>query len=278
LVIGVPPAEGRYLGELVARAREHLGDDLVGVWALGSAALGAYEPGRSDLDVQLVSAARAPVPRRLALAEALRHAALPCPAQGLEFVWYALEDVRPLAESPAFQLNLNTGAFREEKRQLGPGEEAPHWFVLDLAAGREIGVALVGPPLADVVWPIAPERVIDALAASLEWHDQFDAESPNRVLNAARSLCWLETGAWRDKTAGARWLRGAAPALAGALDAALAARREGRGLEPGEGAPVLARLREALDARRRHPGAPASRADSSVDGKRPGGVRSRAAR
>ncbi|HEU4412523.1 MAG TPA: aminoglycoside adenylyltransferase domain-containing protein [Polyangiaceae bacterium] len=244
--LALPPPERRYLDELIARVRARLGDELVGVWALGSSALGAYEAGRSDLDVQIVSTSRVPLERRLALAEALRHRSLPCPALGLELVWYALDDVRPLAEDPFFQLNLNTGACREEKVQPGPGGEAAHWFVLDLAAGREIGVALEGPPLAEVVAPIPRAMLLAALAASLEWHERFDAGSPNRVLNAARSLCWAETGAVVDKIAGARWLREAAPDLAPGLDAALEARREGRWLEPGAGAPVLARLREAL--------------------------------
>jgi hypothetical protein len=41
--------ERAYLAELTRRMREILADDLVAVYAGGSYALGAYEPGRSDL-------------------------------------------------------------------------------------------------------------------------------------------------------------------------------------------------------------------------------------
>src|SRR3954454_8894976 len=46
--------ESAYLFELVERAQATLADDLVGVYAGGSWALGGYEPGRSDLDVAVV--------------------------------------------------------------------------------------------------------------------------------------------------------------------------------------------------------------------------------
>ena len=44
----------RYLTELVEAARETLGDNLLAAYAAGSIGLGAYEPGRSDVDVALV--------------------------------------------------------------------------------------------------------------------------------------------------------------------------------------------------------------------------------
>ncbi|QOC90942.1 hypothetical protein [Micromonospora craniellae] len=54
----MPDAPLRYLTDLVAAAHEVLGDDLRGAYAAGSVGLGAYEPGRSDVDVALVCAAR----------------------------------------------------------------------------------------------------------------------------------------------------------------------------------------------------------------------------
>jgi predicted nucleotidyltransferase len=44
-----PPSA--YLEELVVRLRGIAGDRLVGVWLMGSAALGDFDPDRSDLDV-----------------------------------------------------------------------------------------------------------------------------------------------------------------------------------------------------------------------------------
>ena len=54
----------------------------------GSVALDAYQPGRSDIDVALVTASRSPTHEKHALVGALRHEALPVPARGLELVVY----------------------------------------------------------------------------------------------------------------------------------------------------------------------------------------------
>ena len=44
----------RYLTDLVEAARGTLGDNLIAAYGAGSVGLGAYEPGRSDVDVALV--------------------------------------------------------------------------------------------------------------------------------------------------------------------------------------------------------------------------------
>jgi hypothetical protein len=43
------------------------------------------------------------------------------------------------------------------------------------------------------------------LRASGDWHAAADAASANRVLNACRAWCWIETGRWRSKSAAATW-------------------------------------------------------------------------
>src|SRR5215212_8544443 len=71
-----PPVElAAYLDELVERARGLLGEDLVGVYLAGSAALGGYIHGRSDVDVAV--AVRNPLARatKEELVAALRHEA-----------------------------------------------------------------------------------------------------------------------------------------------------------------------------------------------------------
>ena len=78
----------RYLAELVEAARETLGDNLMGAYAAGSIAMGAYQPGRSDVDVALVCEDAVDLSDKQALVARLRHEALPCPARGLELVLY----------------------------------------------------------------------------------------------------------------------------------------------------------------------------------------------
>src|SRR3954464_12036979 len=99
-----------YLAALTRRLREVLGDQLVGVYAGGSYAMGAYVDGRSDLDVAAVVAGGLPDALKHRLVDALRHEALPCPAIGLELVVYPRATVELPTALPGFELNLNTGA------------------------------------------------------------------------------------------------------------------------------------------------------------------------
>ena len=235
----------RYSGELSSRLSTALGSDLIGVWLLGSAALGGFSPERSDVDVLAVSRTVPSLAARRSVVDLIGPDALPCPAQGLEFVWYARSDVQPLADPPSYQLNLNGGRLREHKIQFGPGAEAEHWFVIDLAIGRDHAVPLLGPPLADVVTPIPRPRLLDALRRSLAWHDENDAGSPNQVLNAARTIQFLETGLWTNKLDAARRIARDHPALRQALVAAEQARNGGPALDPEPAASVV-RAAQAL--------------------------------
>jgi hypothetical protein len=86
-----PPSA--YLEELVVRLRGIAGDRLVGVWLMGSAALGDFDPGRSDLDVQAVTSERLPLAEREAIVAALGHEALPVPASLAEaLAFFAADD------------------------------------------------------------------------------------------------------------------------------------------------------------------------------------------
>ena len=110
-----------YLAELTRRMQEILGDELLAVYAGGSYALGAYEHGRSDVDVTAVVAGPLDDATKQRLVDALRHEALPCPASGLELVRLpARHDRRSATIDPGFELNLNTGAQHRLPRRLRP--------------------------------------------------------------------------------------------------------------------------------------------------------------
>jgi hypothetical protein len=190
----VPPVElTAYLDELVARVRGLLGDELVGVYLAGSGALGGYIHGRSDVDLAVV--ARNPLERskKDELVAALRHEALPCPARGLELVVYA--QGKPLPE-----LNLNTGARMDFLATFEPGQDSPHWFVLDRAIIGQRGLVLTGPLPAEALVPPSEDEILDALAIGLRWYrDRPDEPRDDAALNAVRSRAYLETGRWASK-------------------------------------------------------------------------------
>lgn len=244
------PAQLRdYLGRLGTIAVDHLGDDLLGIYLIGSAAQGVYEHELSDVDVMIVSASRHPEHARRALAEQIVYPTLPCPTVGLECVWYAAPDLDPLGDPVMFQLNVNGGPERARTIELEPGDEPQWWAVLDLAAARAVGVSLIGPSVDEVVPPVPWPRLRQAIEESQAFHDGADAGSPNRVLNLARLVLLVEDGLWLSKPEGAARLRASAPEFAPALDEALRARAVKRWLDPAPAEPLSRRLRAALAAR-----------------------------
>ena len=188
---------------------------------MGSAAMGADVPGISDLDVWALVRGPVPLATKEALAARVDHAALPCPARGLELV---VARFGPGGE-PVVELNLNDGPAMERHVALDASEEPRHWFVLDAAIGREHGRALAGPPPSDA-FPAVPRSL--QLAAIVESLDRYAAHEPDNrkaVLTAARGWRYAVEGAWSSKDDAARWAAARRPDWAGEIGDALAARQ-----------------------------------------------------
>ena len=201
-------AERAYLAELVEKLQEILGASLVGVYAGGSWALGGYEPPDSDLDVAVVI--REPLRDDGAdrLVAAFRHEAFPCPARGLELVVYTRESAASATTDPGFELNLNTGARLTSRadREPQPGER--HWFAVDRSVLAAHGIALLGPPAAEVFAPIAADDLRPVLVDVLRWYEREAPESDDAILNAGRSLRFVHEGLWLPKPALRAWAAG----------------------------------------------------------------------
>ncbi len=178
--------------------RRSLGDDLLGVWLIGGTAQGAYQHGVSDVDVLAVSNDPGEVAKRQSLGDSLVHPTLPCPAVGLEFVWYALPDLVELDDPVKFQLNVNGGPERDRAVQIGPDDSPNWWSVLDLAAARQAGVPLVGPRCDQVVPPVPADRVRQAILGSLDWHDGPAPRSDRWIRHSLRRSATSSVNAWAD--------------------------------------------------------------------------------
>ena len=168
------------------------------MWVGGSAAIGAYERGRSDLDV--MAAVNGPLedPVRAGVVASVRHEALPCPARKLELVVHRR---RALARGePGVELNLETGP----AETVTPRVDG-FWFVIDLSVVRAHGRAIFGPPPGALVAEPRPDAVLAALQEALEWHSRPDAPLDDAVLNACRALRFVREGRWSSKRDAAEW-------------------------------------------------------------------------
>jgi predicted nucleotidyltransferase len=201
VTLDVPQTLARYLDELVAALRDAA--EIEAVYVVGSAALGAYEHGRSDLDVVAVTVRALSEAEKQGLVE--RVEALESPARALELVVYSREQAA--SPEPRFELNLNPGKHVAFTPDTGLPDDSPHWFVLDRAVAEQHAVPLAGPPWSELFAPVPRERVVAALELSLDWYERHEPTHPNSVLNACRAWMWLETGEWASKQEAAAWLR-----------------------------------------------------------------------
>ena len=190
-----------YLQRLAARLGELLGPELVGVYAGGSYALGAYEPGRSDVDVAVVVRSRLTREQKGAVVAGVRHEALPCPARGLELVVYRLAATQGPSTAAAFELNLNSGERMPFRLDYEADPDEEFWFPIDRSILAAHGVALAGPPAAKVFAPIPREQLLPVLAEAI----RRQPAGEDARLNAYRALRYEREGVWSSKREAAAW-------------------------------------------------------------------------
>jgi hypothetical protein len=196
--------------------------ELVGVYVGGSYALGAYEPVRSDIDVAAVISSQGSRALKECVAAAVRHESLPCPARGLELVVYRRDAVQRGTTEAGFELNLNTGSSMAFRADFEANRAEAHWFPIDRSVLRECGVALCGPPPAEVFGALPRRPLATVLVESIRWHATAGARADDAVLNACRAWRWAVDGVWSSKPAAGAWARsqpGAPPLIAESLAA-----------------------------------------------------------
>lgn len=191
-VAEIPTELGRYLDCLVEAIAERV--EVEAAYLFGSAAMGAFEPGRSDVDVIVVTARPLSEDEKQAVVDAAE--ALEPATRKLELVVYA-------RGSDRYELNFNSG----ELISFDPANDPPFWFVLDRAIAEDHAVPLHGPPWSEVFEPVSRDAVLRAIEEALEWQEREDPLGRSSVLNACRAWRWLETGDWVTKPEAARWLR-----------------------------------------------------------------------
>jgi hypothetical protein len=128
IVLETPRFEA-YVDEVANRVRDVVEKRLVGVWLVGSAALGDYDPRRSEVNVQAVATTRLSLSERSDLVARLGHEALANPARGLEFVLYAREDLaveggRDFRSTSTLARGWNTTRSTTPTRTLGSGSRS----------------------------------------------------------------------------------------------------------------------------------------------------------
>jgi Nucleotidyltransferase domain len=183
----------KYLDELSSRLETAFGrSSLRAVYITGSAAVGAYREGTSDLDVLVAveAADRAALERVVATCA---HSALPCPASKLELVVYEVSELRAPHVPPRWSLNFDTGEGVHQV-DFDPGSQPSHWFVLDLAFAHRHAVPMVGSAEIGDPGDASIGRAFDEMVEWYEKHEPAGADVAH-----ARAEHWRKTGRFAPK-------------------------------------------------------------------------------
>ena len=227
----VPDPEIDAFGDHVARVLTRvLGNDLVGVYFVGSVALGGYVPGESDVDIAAISGSTLSEGQKRSIADAVVEVSRECPARGVEFTLYRREAVRSPSKGADFEVNANGGPRMPTAVHLDGTTEQAFWYVLDRAIAHRSGVVITGPPPCTVFADVPRRWLLEAMDASMTWHRAHEKATLYSVLNACRAWRFAEEDVLGSKLEGATWARARWPDT-DVIDAALALRR-------GEDAPL----------------------------------------
>ncbi|MGZ8607694.1 MAG: aminoglycoside adenylyltransferase domain-containing protein [Actinomycetota bacterium] len=202
------PADREQLDRVVKLVRAVLGLDSLGAYLHGSAVLGGLRR-HSDLDVLVVSRHRTTSEEKSRLAEGLLEvsAAYPGPPRPVELTIVAQPDVRPWCYPPRIDFQYGEwlrGNFERGGVEPARTEEPDLVTLLTMVLGT--GRPLFGPPPAELLDPVPPGEYARAVREGMDGlAGDFETDTRNAVLTAARIWCTLATGEIRSKNDAADW-------------------------------------------------------------------------
>ncbi len=215
-----------FVAALTLGIRQHLGDDLVGLYVYGSWVTGGFDPGVSDVDIVAVTSTEA---RSLDIASLERmHDALvgrfPGWVDRLEIVYVGRATLRSFRTSHGSLAVVSPGEplhIRDER----PADWLQNWYLV-----RETGVCLFGADASATIPAISWDEFA---AATVRYADELGDRSrlgadkallAYTILTMCRALRVAQAQTLGSKQEAASWARERMPEWAWLIDAALECR------------------------------------------------------
>jgi hypothetical protein len=206
--VEVPTPEIADFGDNVSSALVGiLGSDLIGVYFVGSVALGGYVPAESDVDIAAVSATALSERQKRSVASAIVAVSETCPARGVEFTLYRRDVAGSLPKGADFEVNANGGPRMATTVHMDAAAEQGFWYALDRAIAHRSGVVISGPPPRTVFVDVPRRTLLAAMSQSMAWHREHEKATLYSVLNACRAWRFAEEDILGSKLEGAAWAR-----------------------------------------------------------------------
>lgn len=193
-----------------------LGDNLVGVYLHGSAAMGCFHPKTSDLDLIVVVEEHIADAEKLDFMREVVRLDSHAPAKGIEMSIVRRKFCRPFVYPTPYELHFS-------KTHLSWFLENPRDYVAkmqgtdpDLAAHftilKKYGDVLCGEPIDTVFGEVPADAYTDSICRDI-WNapEEITDNPVYMTLNLCRVLAWLREGAVCSKQEGGKWGLAALP-------------------------------------------------------------------
>lgn len=218
----------KFVVRVAGEIGEVIGEGLVGVYLLGSLAMGAFRPHTSDIDLLVLTEQKLSPPHREQLAQTILALSEQRPIEGdLEIIVAQARHLKTFAHpvpvelhySPDRKALMESGRF-DYAADVGDPSVAAHAM-----GAKQHGARLVGPEIPTVIGLIPWYAYMDAVVASYDRAGTALERNPvGAVLNACRTLHDMSVKEIQviDKEAAARWALKVVPAeFHNAINAAL---------------------------------------------------------
>ncbi len=202
-----------------------VGPALVGVYLHGSAALGGFQPGASDLDILVVVNGRWQPEMREGVVRVLQESHGSSPGRGIEASVIRGEVALAGGRRIDFEVHVSTDPI-DRKVVIGGRDPGDPDLILHMAVCRQSAIAVLGPDPMVVFAEVDPTLVISQMIEDLAWALTQGSEA-YAVLNAGRACFYLEHRMFCSKLEVGRWARNRFDAVQ-LIDRSLAV-QEGRG-------------------------------------------------
>ena len=196
--------------EFAEQSKAILGDQLVGIYLHGSAAMGCFHPGKSDIDLITVVGRPLSDPVKKAYMDMVVRCNALGPAKGIEMSVVLREVCKPFVYPTPFELHFSAGHLewyqRDPddyiKRMNGEDKDLAAHFTIIINRGR----CLYGAPVRDVFAEVPGRDYMDSI-----WNDVANApediakDTMYLTLNLARVMAYQEEGLILSKKEGGEW-------------------------------------------------------------------------
>ena len=204
------------LSKFTEETRNILGDELVGVYLHGSAAMGCFNPAKSDLDLLIVvkNTMADDVKRRyMDMVLRLNEEA---PAKGLELSILRREDCANFVHPMPYELHFSVAHLEWYRKDPEDYIRNMKGVDPDLAAHITIlhhkGVTLWGASIRDVFAPVPRKDYLDSIQQDVaEATEQILRDPVYTTLNLCRGMAFQREGLILSKEEGAQWGMGNLP-------------------------------------------------------------------